>query len=178
MSRELVRPDFVPMIAMAEKSARALRADMLRAAHARGFTELQPAHNAVFATLPPEGARAADMAARSGVTRQSMGEVIRDMVGLGLLESVADPADRRAKIVRFTDYGMEVAQQGYSTSWTWSGSYGTPSVTPMSTRPAECLPASSRGLARAPLNPDPHSRNCKTDGIGVQVRYPHETMYS
>ena len=67
----------------------------------------------MFATLPPEGARAADMAARAGVTRQSMGEVIRDMVGLGLLETVADPVDRRAKIVRFTDYGMEVAQQGY-----------------------------------------------------------------
>jgi len=113
MSREPVRPDLVPLIALAEKSARALRADMLRAAHARGFAEIQPAHNAVFATLPPEGARSADMAARAGITRQSMGEVIRDMVVLGLLEMVPDPADRRAKIVRFTDYGIEVAQQGY-----------------------------------------------------------------
>jgi DNA-binding MarR family transcriptional regulator len=113
MSRELVKPGFVPLIARVEKSARSLRADMLREAHARGFTELQPAHNAVFATLPPEGARAADMAARAGVTRQSLGEVIRDMVGLGLLEMVPDPADGRAKIVRFTDYGLEVAAQGF-----------------------------------------------------------------
>jgi DNA-binding MarR family transcriptional regulator len=113
MSRELVRPDFVPMIALVEKAARALRADMVRTAHSRGFTDLQPAHNAVFATLPPEGARSADMASRAGITRQSMGEVIRDLVGLGLLEMVPDPADGRAKIVRYTDDGAEVAQQGY-----------------------------------------------------------------
>jgi len=113
MSRELTRPGFVPLIALAEKSARALRTDMVRNAHARGFTEIQPAHNAVFATLPPEGARAADMAARAGITRQSMGEVIRDMVGLGILETVPDPADGRAKIVRFTDYGIGVAQRGF-----------------------------------------------------------------
>lgn len=101
------------MIALVEKSARALRADMVRNAHAGGFTEIQPAHNAVFGTLPAEGARAADMASRAGITRQSMGEVIRDMVGLGLLETVPDPADGRAKIVRFTDHGIGLAQKGF-----------------------------------------------------------------
>ncbi len=114
MSRELVHPDFVPMIALAEKAARALRTDMLTHAHERGFTQIQPAHNAVFATLPPEGARTADMAARAGITRQSMGEVVRDMVRLGILEMVPDPADGRAKIVTFTEEGLHVAQQGFS----------------------------------------------------------------
>jgi DNA-binding MarR family transcriptional regulator len=113
MSSAPTRPDFVPMISLVDKTARALRTDMVRNAHARGFTQIQPAHNAVFATLPREGARAADMAARSGITRQSMGEVIRDMVGLGILETVPDPADARAKIVRFTDHGLGVAQRGY-----------------------------------------------------------------
>ena len=113
MSRSLTRPNFVPMIALAEKAARALRADMVRHAHARGHTELQPAHNAVFATLPPEGARAADMAVRAGITRQSMGEVIRDMVRIGFLEMAPDPSDGRAKIVRFTEFGATFAQEGY-----------------------------------------------------------------
>lgn len=107
------RPSFEPFIALAEKGARALRDDMLRNAHARGFTELAPAHNSVFATLPPEGARASDMAARAGITRQSMGEVVRDMVRLGLLEMVPDPDDKRAKLVTYTDYGREVAQAGF-----------------------------------------------------------------
>jgi DNA-binding MarR family transcriptional regulator len=114
MSRELVRPDFVPLIALATKAGRALQADMVVQSHQRGYPEIQPSHNAVFATLPPEGARAADMANRFGITRQSMGEVIRDMAELGLVEMVPDPADGRAKIVRFTEYGGTCAQQGFN----------------------------------------------------------------
>lgn len=114
MSSELVRPDFEPFIALAEKAARALRDDMLTNAHRAGFTELAPSHNSVFATLPAEGARAADMAARNGITRQSMGEAIRDMVRLGILEMVEDPSDRRAKLVRYTEYGARVAQEGFN----------------------------------------------------------------
>ncbi|WP_408897937.1 hypothetical protein ACJ5H2_02245 [Nocardioides sp. R1-1] len=112
MSRDLVRPDREPFIALVEKAARVLRADMLESAHRAGFTEVVAAHNAVFATLPPEGARAADMAARAGITRQSMGEVVRDMVRLGMLAMVPDPVDRRAKVVTYTDYGTRVAQAG------------------------------------------------------------------
>lgn len=107
------RPDFEPFIALVEKAARDLRADMLRGAHAAGFDEVAPAHNAVLATLPPEGARTADMAARAGITRQSMGEVVRDMVRLGMLEMVPDPTDGRAKLVRYTDHGKRVAQSGF-----------------------------------------------------------------
>lgn len=108
-----VRPGFEPFIALVDKCARVLRNDMLTSAHARGFTELAGAHDAVFATLPSEGARAADMAARAGITRQSMGEVVRDMARLGLVEMVPDPSDRRAKIVQYTDYGRTVAQGGF-----------------------------------------------------------------
>ncbi|WP_183407029.1 MarR family winged helix-turn-helix transcriptional regulator [Nocardioides marmorisolisilvae] len=104
----------MPLIALAEKSARALRDDMVTTAHSRGFTELQPLHNPVFATLPPEGARAVDMAHRAGITRQSMGEAIRDLAAHGIVEMVPDPADGRAKIVMFTEYGRKVASSGYS----------------------------------------------------------------
>ena len=113
MSRALVRPNFLPMIALAEKAARALRMDMLRHAHATGWTDIQLAHNAVYATLPPEGARTADMAQRAGITRQSMGEVVRDMVARGFLEMVPDPTDGRAKVVTWTEYGKRCASSGY-----------------------------------------------------------------
>lgn len=101
------------MIALVDKAARALRSDMVRSGHARGFTEIQPAHNALFATLPPEGARAADMAARYGITRQSMGEIIRELVKLDVVEMVPDPTDGRAKIVTYTEYGKKVASSGF-----------------------------------------------------------------
>jgi DNA-binding MarR family transcriptional regulator len=101
-----------PLIAIVARAERVLATDMLRAAHERGHAQIRPAHDPVFATLPQEGARASDMAARAGITKQSMGEAIRDMVALGLLEMREDPTDRRAKLVTFTDAGLEVAQDG------------------------------------------------------------------
>lgn len=113
MSRDSARPTYEPLIALVDKTARVMRVDMLANAHRAGFTEIAPAHNAVFASLPPEGARAADMAARAGITRQSMGEVVRDLVRLGIVEMVPDPSDGRAKVVTYTAYGKEVAQAGF-----------------------------------------------------------------
>lgn len=102
-----------PLIALVDRANRALQADMVRRAHAEGHVEVKPAHKAVFGTLPEDGARAADMAERAGITRQSMGEVVREMVGLGLLEMRPDPADGRAKLVTYSDHGKSVASDGY-----------------------------------------------------------------
>ncbi len=114
MSRvDLPRPDQKPLIALVDRAHRALQADMVRTAHRDGHPELKPAHNSVFATLAENGSRAADMAVRAGITRQSMGEVIRDMVGLGILEMREDPEDRRAKLVTYTEHGRWVASHGY-----------------------------------------------------------------
>lgn len=107
------RPRSVPLVALVEKAGRAMRADMVRHAHAVGFSELQPAHNAVFATLPPEGARSVDMATRAGITRQSMGEVLRDMAARDLVAMTPDPDDGRAKVVRLTEHGRDIARAGY-----------------------------------------------------------------
>jgi DNA-binding MarR family transcriptional regulator len=68
------------------------------------------------------------MANRAGITKQSMGEAIRDMVGLGLLEMQEDPSDRRAKLVKYTDAGLEVAQGGkrymYELEQQWIEKFG------------------------------------------------------
>ena len=42
-----------------------------------------------------------------------MGEVIRDLVDLGILEMVPDPSDGRAKIVRYTPEGKRFASEGF-----------------------------------------------------------------
>lgn len=106
-------PDHKPLIGLVDRAGRALQADMVREAHRRGHPEIKQAHNAVFSMLTTSGARAADMAARAGMTRQSMGEVIRDLVALGILEMVPDPADGRAKIVKYTEQGLAFARRGY-----------------------------------------------------------------
>jgi DNA-binding MarR family transcriptional regulator len=111
MSR--VRLGRKPMIALVHNADKAFQAHMVRAAHERGRPDIKPAHNFLFAILGDDGDRAASLAARAGITRQSMGEVIRDLVDLGILEMVPDPEDGRAKIVRYTLEGKAFASEGY-----------------------------------------------------------------
>lgn len=112
MSSPVPLPHRKPMIGVVARVHRELRADMIRVAHQRGHALIKPAHNDVFATLPLEGARASDMAANAGITRQSMGEIIRELVDLDLLEMRPDPTDRRAKIVTFSPQGLEFTRAG------------------------------------------------------------------
>ena len=114
MSRpDAPRPDRMPFIALVDRANRALQSDMVRAAHRQGHPEVKYAHNAVFSTLSEAGARATDMAARAGITRQSMGEIVREMVELGILEMRPDPHDRRAKLVTYTKSGLEYVRGGF-----------------------------------------------------------------
>ncbi len=106
------KPDRTPLIALVDRANRALQGDMVRDAQTRGHDWAKYAHNAVFGTLGSDGDRATDMASRAGITRQSMGEVIRELVGLGILEMQPDPADRRAKLVTYTAAGKEMASRG------------------------------------------------------------------
>ena len=112
-SADIPYPDRTPLIALIDRANRALQTDMVREAHRQGHPEIRYAHNAVFSTLDASGARATDMATRAGITRQSMGEIIREMVTLGLLDMKPDPADRRAKLVTYTATGLAHARQGY-----------------------------------------------------------------
>ena len=111
MSR--AKPDRKPLIALVHNLDREFQSHMVRTAHARGRTDLKSSHNFLFAVLGDEGDRSANLAARAGITRQSMGEVIRELVDLGVLEMVPDPHDRRAKIVRYTEAGSAFAGEGF-----------------------------------------------------------------
>ncbi len=111
MSRD--KPDRKPFIALVRRANRAFETHMLRNAHARGRTDLKPAHNALFSIMGSNGERASSLAARAGITRQSMGEVVRDLVGLGILEMVPDPEDGRAKVVRYTEEGTRFTNAGF-----------------------------------------------------------------
>jgi DNA-binding MarR family transcriptional regulator len=107
------KPDRTPFIALVRRADRAFQNHMIKEAHARGRTDLKQAHNALFSIMGAEGERASSLATRAGITRQSMGEVIRDLVGLGILEMVPDPEDGRAKVVRYTEEGTRFTNQGF-----------------------------------------------------------------
>lgn len=109
MSNGADRP---PLVALVERADRALVADLVSAAADRGFPEIRVSHNAVFATLQPEGSRVSDMAARAGITKQSLAAIVKDLERAGLVTVSPDPADGRAKVVRFTDRGWQCAGGG------------------------------------------------------------------
>ncbi len=113
MSSQMPGPSHKPLIALVDRLNRVLQVEMVASGRAAGFPELKQAHNAVFGTLSSsQGSHTADMAARAGITRQSMGEIVRDLVDLGIVEMTVDPDDRRAKLVTYTEYGLTVARSG------------------------------------------------------------------
>jgi DNA-binding MarR family transcriptional regulator len=95
----------VPYQAVIARVTRRLRAQ---------YPDLRPAHLIVFQTLdhPPDGTRLTVMAERAQMTPQSMGELVDSLERGGYVERVPDPADRRAKLIRYTERGWAAHEQG------------------------------------------------------------------
>jgi DNA-binding MarR family transcriptional regulator len=74
-----------------------------------GFHGVRPAHSAVIRNLPEAGARVTDLAARAGITKQSMSYLVDHLVDHGYLRIGKDPGDARALQVRFTAKGRRLA---------------------------------------------------------------------
>jgi DNA-binding MarR family transcriptional regulator len=74
----------------------------------RGHPEIRPVHGNVMQYLDDEGTRVSDLADRAQITKQSMAELVARLESLGYVERVADPSDRRAKLVRATRRGKEL----------------------------------------------------------------------
>ena len=68
---------------------------------------LRAAHTALFPHLSSEGVRGADLAKKLGVTKQAVSQLVTELEEWGVVEQVADPADGRAKLVRFTPKGEQ-----------------------------------------------------------------------
>ncbi|MDT7657143.1 MAG: hypothetical protein QOF38_1858 [Pseudonocardiales bacterium] len=73
--------------------------------------ELRPAHLRVFRAGSLEAVRVTELAARSGMTKQSMHELVGHLERHGYLHREPDPADARAMLVRLTEAGRDVEDQ-------------------------------------------------------------------
>lgn len=78
------------------------------ALHAAGFDGIRFHHANVFAFVPPEGIQVAELAALSGVTKQTMAQAVEQLERLGYVERRPDPADGRARLVLLTARGNAV----------------------------------------------------------------------
>lgn len=72
-----------------------------------GHDQVRSSHINLTRNLDMTGTITTELARRAGMTKQAMGEIVEQCEQLGLVERVRDKRDARAKIVRFTEAGLE-----------------------------------------------------------------------
>jgi DNA-binding MarR family transcriptional regulator len=73
---------------------------------------LRAAHTALLPFIDFDGVRLTELAARTGSSKQAVGQLVDDLVAMGMIERVADPDDRRAKRIRFSRRGHAALMHG------------------------------------------------------------------
>ncbi len=81
----------------------------------RGRATPRPAHTALFPHIALEGSRVSEIAARAGISKQAVSQLVDDLEELGLVERKSDPSDARARRVVWTARGKRGLLEGLST---------------------------------------------------------------
>jgi len=102
----------LPLGSLLSAAGQRLSAELDTALREAGFTDLRAAHAPVFMATDADGTRVTDLAQRSAMSKQAMGELIRYLAEHGYLVVTADPADGRAKRVALTDRGWAAVDLG------------------------------------------------------------------
>jgi DNA-binding MarR family transcriptional regulator len=76
------------------------------------FGDIRPTHGCVFRYVEGEGLRLTDIAERAKLTKQSVGEIVDDLVERGYAQRIPDPEDRRAKLICLTEKGERAQLHG------------------------------------------------------------------
>jgi DNA-binding MarR family transcriptional regulator len=71
-----------------------------------GYGEISPSHGLVFQYLEEGGSRITTLAARAGITKQSMSALVYQLEDYGYLKRKADPEDARAVLFYLTTKGQ------------------------------------------------------------------------
>ena len=124
--------------------------DMFGRMAAEGFADVREGHGCVFGFIDLErGSRLTDLAERSRLTKQAVGEAVAELERKGYLERVPDPEDGRAKIIKLTPRGVEAAHTGRrlfaEIENEWAERYGEERVASL----RECVEEIAAGYRRA-----------------------------
>jgi DNA-binding MarR family transcriptional regulator len=73
-----------------------------------GHPEIREGYGCVFGFIDMDnGSRLTELAERSGLTKQAVGEAVSELERIGYLTRVPDPTDRRAKLIKLTERGVD-----------------------------------------------------------------------
>lgn len=87
-----------------------VRASIIDQLHAAGFTDLQPAHLAVFQHPGPDGRSPRDIANGASASKQAMNNLLAQLERAGYLTRVVNPDNRRERTVILTAHGHDAIE--------------------------------------------------------------------
>ena len=82
-----------------------------------GYGEISPSHGLVFQYLEEGGSRITTLAARAGMTKQSMSALVYQLEDYGYLKRKPDPEDARAILFYFTAKGQALKTRGQNLNY-------------------------------------------------------------
>lgn len=100
----------VTLIGLFRRASQLMVNELVERLAAAGYDDLPPAYHPVFENIDRDGTRLTTLAARAGLTHQSMGELVGTLEARGYLERKPDPFDRRARLVCLTDKGRQMVR--------------------------------------------------------------------
>lgn len=75
---------------------------------AAGFDDLRPVHRPIIRDLLVEGLRPTELAARLGLSKQAVNDILRELEAKGYILLEPDPEDGRAKRIVVSDRGRRL----------------------------------------------------------------------
>jgi DNA-binding MarR family transcriptional regulator len=96
-----------------QRAARAYSERALKKLHTYGYEGLTLVHTALISNLDIEGTRITVLADRAGITKQAMGQLVADLEVRGFIQRAADPDDKRAVVIQFTEGGWQFLEDAY-----------------------------------------------------------------
>ena len=102
-----------PLMGLLDAATEAYLQEFRRDLEGAGYEDIRPTHGCVFRFVREDGMRLTELATYAGMTKQSVGELVDDLVHQGYVERVPDPEDRRAKLICLTGKGVEAQRKGF-----------------------------------------------------------------
>jgi DNA-binding MarR family transcriptional regulator len=113
MTRAPYDNDFwIPMAGLFEIAKDAFFEDFREELEQTEFRDLRPTHGCVFRFVRGPGMRLTVLAEMAGMTKQSIGEIVDDLVARGYVKRIPDPEDKRAKLICLTERGERAQATG------------------------------------------------------------------
>jgi DNA-binding MarR family transcriptional regulator len=94
------------------QASRAWQAEFVAAMRDAGHGWLTDARATLMGMIPRSGIRQSDLLARLGTTKQAVQQLLDGLEAEGVVERVADPRDRRGRLVRYTQKGHAALRDG------------------------------------------------------------------